>query len=73
MKSGTRNDVIGNLAWGAGLIALALLGQLARKLGYLDPETVTRLVTGAMGLMVAWQGNRMPKAFVPNVCARQAR
>ena len=73
MKSETRNDVIGNLAWGAGLIALALLGQLARTLGYLDPETVTRVVTGAMGLMVAWQGNRMPKAFVPNACARQAR
>ena len=73
MKSETRNDVIGNLAWGAGLIALALLGQLARKLGYLDPETVTRLVTGAIGLMVAWLGNRMPKAFVPNACARQAR
>lgn len=73
MKSETRHDVIGNLAWGAGLIALALLAQFARKLGYIDPETVTRLVTGAMGLMVAWQGNRMPKAFVPNACARQAR
>ena len=36
MKRETRNDVIGNLAWGAGLVALALLGQLARKLGYLD-------------------------------------
>jgi hypothetical protein len=73
MKSDTRTDVIGNLAWGGGLIALALLAQFARKLGYVDGETVTRLVTGAIGLMVAWQGNRMPKAFVPNACARQAR
>ncbi len=73
MKSDTRNDVIGNLAWGAGLIVLALLAQLARRLGYIDAETVTRLVTGAMGLMVAWLGNRMPKVFVPNACARQAR
>lgn len=73
MKSDTRSDVIGNLAWGGGLIALALLAQFARKLGYVDGETVTRLVTGAIGLMVAWQGNRMPKAFVPNACARQAR
>lgn len=73
MTCETRNDVIGNLAWGGGLVALALLAQFARKLGYIDPETVTRLVTGAIGLMVAWQGNRMPKAFVPNACARQAR
>lgn len=73
MNRETRNDVVGNLAWGAGLIALALLAQLARKLGYVDQETVTRLVTGAIGLMVVWQGNRMPKAFVPNACARQAR
>ncbi len=73
MKSEMKSDVIGNLAWGGGLIALALLAQCARKLGYIDPETVTRIVTGAIGLMVAWQGNRMPKAFVPNACARQAR
>jgi len=73
MKSETRNDVIGNLAWGGGIVVLALLAQLARKLGYLDPDTVRRLVTGVIGLMVAWQGNRMPKAFVPNACARQAR
>lgn len=73
MKSETRNDVIGNLAWGGGIVVLALLAQLARKLGYLDPDTVRRLVTGVIGLMVAWQGNRMPKTFVPNACARQVR
>ncbi len=73
MKSGTKNDMIGSLAWGVGLVALAFLAQFARKAGYIDAETVTRLVTGAIGLMVAWQGNRMPKSFVPNACARQAR
>jgi hypothetical protein len=73
MRSDTKSDMIGNLAWGGGFIALALLAQFARRLGYVDGETVTRLVTGAIGLMVAWQGNRMPKAFVPNACARQAR
>ena len=73
MKSAARNDVIGNLAWGAGLIVLAVLAQLGRKLGFLDQEAVTRLVTGATGIMIAWLGNRMPKAFVPNACARQAR
>lgn len=67
------NSVVGNLTWAGGLIALALLAQFARKLGYIDPEAVTRLVTGAIGLMIAWQGNRMPKAFLPNPFARQAR
>lgn len=73
MKSDTKGDVIGNLAWGGAILVLAIAGAYARKTGYLDPETVTRLVTGAIGLMVAWQGNRMPKSFVPSACARQAR
>jgi hypothetical protein len=73
MRSEARNDVVGNLVWGGGLIALALAGQAARRMGYLDEETVKRLVIGATGLMVAWLGNRMPKAFVPNACARQGR
>src|SRR5690606_16322800 len=44
----------------------------ARKLGYIEAETVTRIVMCATGLMVAWFGNRMPKRFVPDACARQA-
>jgi hypothetical protein len=73
MKSDTKSEVIGNLAWGGAIIALALAGSFARTAGYMDDETVKRLVTGTIGLMVAWQGNRMPKSFVPNACARQAR
>lgn len=73
MKSDTKSDVIGNFAWGGAIIVLALAGSFARKAGYMDDETVKRLVTGTIGLMVAWQGNRMPKSFVPNACARQAR
>ena len=66
-------DLIGSLAWGGGIVVLALVASFARKLGYVDGETVTRVVMGANGLMIAWFGNRMPKAFVPSVCARQAR
>ena len=73
MMSETKRDVIGNLAWGGGIVILAVAAQFARRHGYIDAETVTRLVTGIIGLMVAWQGNRMPKIFVPNACARQAR
>jgi hypothetical protein len=66
-------EVIGSLAWGVGIVALALGATFARKLGYVDGDTVTRVVVGANGLMIAWFGNRMPKAFVPSAWARQVR
>lgn len=66
-------DLIGSFAWGVGIVALALGATVARKLGYIDGDTVTRLVFGANGLMIAWFGNRMPKAFVPSAWARSVR
>jgi hypothetical protein len=66
-------DLIGSFAWGGGIVAIALIGSLARKWGYVDGDTVTRIVVGLNGLMIAWMGNRMPKTFVPDACARQAR
>lgn len=68
----TRETMV-HLAWGAGILVLALGATLAHKLGYIDPDMVTRLVVGVNGLMIAWMGNRMPKTFVPNAKARQAR
>ncbi|RZJ00685.1 MAG: ammonium transporter [Rubrivivax sp.] len=65
--------MIVSLAWGVGIVVLALAATLARKLGHIDGDTVTRLVIGANGLMIASFGNRMPKAFVPSACARQVR
>ena len=65
-------ELIWNLAWGAGIIVLALGASYARKLGYIDEEAVTRVVMCATGLMVAWFGNRMPKRFVPNTLAQRA-
>lgn len=67
-----KKDVISGLAWAGGMIALALVATVARKLGYIDGETVTRVV-GVNGLMIAWYGNLMPKTFVPSHAARQAR
>ena len=64
-------ELIGGLAWGGGIIALALGATFARKLGYVDGDTVTRVVIGINGLMIAWYGNRMPKAFAPSAQARQ--
>ena len=65
-------ELAADLAWGAGIVALALISSYARELGYIEAETVTRIVMCTTGLMVAWFGNRMPKRFVPDVWARQA-
>jgi len=68
-----RNGMLGGLALAGAMILLACAGAAARKAGYVDPDTITRIVTGTIGLMLAWWGNRMPKAFVPSACARQAK
>ncbi len=73
MNKELKAEMKGSLAWGIGILILALVSTYARKLGYVDGDTVTRLVIGANGFMIAWMGNRMPKAFVPSTCARQAR
>lgn len=65
-------DVIGSLAWGVGIVGLALGATFARDQGLIEGDTVTRVVMGATGLMVAWFGNRMPKAVVPSAWGRQA-
>ena len=65
-------DVIGSLAWGVGIVGLALGATFARDQGLIDGDMVTRVVMGATGLMVAWFGNRMPKAVVPSAWGRQA-
>jgi hypothetical protein len=73
MNKEQKQELIGSLAWGVGILVLALIATLARKQGHIDTDMVTRLVIGANGLMIAWMGNRMPKAFVPSACARQVR
>lgn len=65
-------DVKIDLAWGVGIVVLALASTYARQQGLIDAETVQRIVMGAIGLMVAWFGNRLPKKMVPNAGARRA-
>lgn len=60
-----------SLAWAAGIIVLALGLSSARSAGQIDHDTVTRIIFGATGLMVAWYGNMMPKRFVPSELARK--
>jgi hypothetical protein len=64
-------NLTAGLAWAGAMIALAVVADLARKLGYVDADTARRVV-GINGLMIAWYGNRAPKAFVPSACVRQA-
>lgn len=66
-------ELTGNLAWGGGILATALCASLAHKLGYIEADTVTRAVIGLNGLMMAWNGNRIPKSLVPSEQARRAR
>jgi hypothetical protein len=64
---------MGYLAWGVGIIAVALVASAARKAGVIDQDTTTRVVIGLNGLMVAWFGNRLPKAIAPNAAIREAK
>jgi hypothetical protein len=75
MNKDTMNkELTACLVWAGGMLALALGATFAHKLGYIDRDTVTRSVTGVIGLWMAWYGNRMPKAMVlVPAGARQAR
>lgn len=68
-----KKELIGALAWAGAMLALAVGATLAHKLGYIDRDTVIRLVTGVIGLWMAWYGNRMPKTFVKSALARKIR
>lgn len=59
------------LAWGGGIILLALTATFARNQGYIDQDAVLRIVIGANGLMIAYYGNRAPKAVAPSAYAQR--
>ena len=64
-----KTGVMKDLAWGVGIVVLALSATWARQQGWIDGDTVTRLVMGATGLMLAAFGNRAPKRLAPSACA----
>ena len=66
-----KKDLVVAVSWAGGMIALALGATLARKLGTIDQDTVLRIVIGINGLMIAYYGNRAPKAVAPSVHAQQ--
>jgi hypothetical protein len=66
-------ELIAAVGWAFAFLALALAGRFARELGYVDGETVTRVISCVIGLYVVWYGNRMPKVFVPSATGRRVR
>lgn len=68
------SDLAPGLAWAGAIVAVALGASLAQRLGHIDQDTTLRLVIGLNGLMIAYFGNRAPKAVAPSVFAgRMAR
>lgn len=65
-------DITGSLMWAGGIIGLALVASWARSQGLIDADATTRIVFVAIGLMIAWYGNRTPRKFVPGARARSA-
>jgi hypothetical protein len=56
------------------MLALSLGASIAHRQGYIDRETVQRIVIIPIGLWMAWYGNRLPKmTFVRNAPARKAQ
>jgi hypothetical protein len=64
------NEIRGSLAWAGTIIGLSLAAAALLTLGYISDDTATRVV-GINGLMIAWYGNRMPKALAPSNMARR--
>ena len=66
-------ELTGYIAWAVGIVAVALAASYARKLGYIDQDTTTRVVIGLNGLMIAWIGNRLPKSVAPTACVGRVK
>ncbi len=69
-----KKELIAAAAWAAVMLTLAIGAKVAHQLGYIDRETVQRVVTAPIGLWMVWYGNRIPKmTFTRNAQARQAQ
>lgn len=65
-----KKEILVGLAWAAAIIVVALVARYAREHGYIDAETTQRIVA-MNGLVIAYYGNRAPKAVAPSALARQ--
>jgi hypothetical protein len=72
MKEETRKELSAAVVWAAVMICVALVAAYAYRQGYITADVKTRVIA-LNGLWLAWYGNRIPKAFVPSACGRQAK
>jgi hypothetical protein len=63
--------ILPDLAWGVGILLLALVASFAFRQGYITHDTMLRVVIGTNGLMIVYFGNRAPKVVAPSACARR--
>ena len=72
-KDAIKKELIGSLVWAGLMLVLAFGATFASKRGYIDHETVQRLVVCSIGLSMVWCGNRIPKRFARSAQARQVQ
>lgn len=72
MKEETRKELSAAVVWAVLMLGVALAAAYAHRQGYIDADMKLRVIA-MNGLWMAWYGNRIPKAFVPSSCARQAK
>ena len=60
-----KKEILIALGWAAIIFPVALLAKFAHAHGLIDSDTLLRVVA-MNGLMVAFYGNRIPKAMMPS-------
>jgi hypothetical protein len=63
-------ELLVGMAWAGAIILVSLAAATARSRGYIDEDTVVRVVA-LNGLMVAYYGNLAPKAVLPDAHGRR--
>jgi hypothetical protein len=62
VKRSTRTALI----FAGAQLAVAIVATAARKLGYIDSDTVIRVMMAALGLMLVFSANSASKAVAPS-------
>lgn len=68
-----KKDLSLAVIWACIMLGAAFAARYAHARGYIDEDVMRRVVACLIGLWFAYYGNRLPKSFVPNACARKAR
>ena len=67
-----KTEILESLIWAGAIIILALGATVAMSGGAMEQDMAIRIVLSMNGIMLAWYGNRMPKAEVTDDRTRRA-